>query len=240
MGPPGAPIAPTVAWMPAIGGFADGLLRPLAAAVALLPACVMATPACAVEVAACLELERQFELANRHISSLQMNEILFRASSKGCAPLARRLLDAGASVNARDRDGTMPLGYAAQSGQAALVDLLLERGAPINARNLAGPTALYAAAEHDRATVVRQLLAKGADPNPPGRSGVSALVAAAFKGNKPIVDCCSKTAASRTRSTRPGRLRLSTPPPWVSRRSFNACSTPASTSTPGTATTSRS
>jgi uncharacterized protein len=170
------------------GGLARQAFRLRAILVALVAATAASMPARGADNAACLELEHQFEMVNRDASSLQINEVLFRACRKGCAPLARRLLDAGASVYARDRDGTMPLGYAAQSGQTAVVDLLLEQGAPIDARNLAGSTALYAAAENDRTAVVDRLLAKGADPNLAGRSGVTVLAAAAFKGNKPIVD----------------------------------------------------
>jgi uncharacterized protein len=181
-----SPGAPEFGLTTTSGGFARQPFRRWALVVALLT--LAATPARSADDAACLELERQFEMVNRDASSLQVNETLFRACRKGCAPLARRLLGAGASVYARDRDGTMPLGYAAQSGHTALVDLLLDQGAPIDARNLAGSTALYAAAENDRAAVVDRLLARGADPNLAGRSGVSPLAAAAFKGNKPIVD----------------------------------------------------
>ena len=177
--PKGPGFSPTT-----IVAFACHPLRGWTILVALVAAMVAAAPASSADSAACLELERQFEMVNRDVSSLQINEALFRACRKGCAPLARRLLGAGASVSARDRDGTMPLGYAAQFGQTALVDLLLDQGAPIDARNLAGSTALYAAAENDRAAVVGRLLARGADPNLAGRSGVTPLAAAAFKGNK--------------------------------------------------------
>jgi uncharacterized protein len=182
------PVAPVFGLTATSGGFARQPFWRRAVLVALLTAPLAATSARSADNAACLELERQFEMVNRDASSLQVNEALFRACRKGCAPLARRLLDAGASVYARDRDGTMPLGYAAQSGQTVLVDLLLQQGAPVDARNLAGSTALYGAAENDRAAVVGRLLASGADPNLAGRSGVTPLAAAAFKGNKPIVD----------------------------------------------------
>ena len=211
----------------------------LAVLLALVTAAAI-EPAASVDGTTCLELERQFEVVSRDVSSVQINEALFRACSKGCAPLARRLLAAGASVYARDRDGTMPLGYAAQFGQTALVDLLLEQGAPIDARNLTGSTALYAAAESDRAAVVGRLLARGADPNLAGRSGVSALAAAASRGTNLSSICCLQTVASRTRSTRPVNRRSFTPQRSASLRSFNACSTPVSISTRVTARTSRS
>ena len=45
--------------------------------------------------------------------SIEVNATLFSAADKGCADLAKRLLDAGASLEARDRLGSTPLGRAA-------------------------------------------------------------------------------------------------------------------------------
>ena len=145
-------------------------------------------PTHAGDAAQCRELERRYEIIKSDISSPQLNLALFSATDKGCEPLVRRLLDAGASILSRDRLGAMPLARAARFGQLALVDLFLELGAPIDARSVAGNTALYTAAEHDRLAVVRRLLDKGADPNLPGRTGVTPLGAAAFMGNARIVD----------------------------------------------------
>ena len=154
---------------------------------AVLGGLVGDSPASSADAAVCREMGRKFDLT-RAISSLQLNLLLFSAADKGCEPLVRRLLAEGAAVEARDRQGAMPLAHAAESGRPAVVDLLLEHGAPINARDIAGSTALYHAAEADRMAVVRRLLEKGADPNLPGRSGVTPLAAAAFKGNQEIVE----------------------------------------------------
>ena len=103
--------------------------------------------------------------------SAQLNALLFSAADSGCVPLARRLLEAGASLEARDRFGTMPLARAARVGHVALIELFLSNGAAIDARNLVGTTALFGAAENERQASVALLLAKGADPNlaGPGR-----------------------------------------------------------------------
>ncbi|HML14482.1 MAG TPA: ankyrin repeat domain-containing protein, partial [Xanthobacteraceae bacterium] len=103
-------------------------------------------PAQAVEPPVCLELERSPALTSDN-ASLERNILLFRAADLGCARVARTLLDAGGSVEARDREGAMPLAHAARAGHLDLVRLLLAAGAPIDARDLAGSTALYAAAE---------------------------------------------------------------------------------------------
>jgi uncharacterized protein len=145
-------------------------------------------PVHAADAPTCRDLELRFDLIKTDATSLQLNLILFAIAEAGCLPLARRLLEAGASLEARDRLGAMPLARAARAGHAALVELFLTRGAPIDARNLAGGTALYAATENERQATVALLLAKGADPNLPGRSGVAPLSAAAFKGNDRIVE----------------------------------------------------
>jgi uncharacterized protein len=141
----------------------------------------------AIESPACRELDRQFALNDADGGGLKLNTALFSAADKGCLPLAQRLLDAGASLEARDRFGAMPLAHAARAGHRPLVELFLAKGAAIDARNLAGATALYAAAENDRTPIVALLLAKGADPNLPSRSELTPLAAAAYNGNDRIV-----------------------------------------------------
>jgi uncharacterized protein len=145
-------------------------------------------PVRAADPAACRELERNYQLVQSQITSIQLNALLFASADKGCVPLARDLLDAGASVAARDRLGNRPLAQAARSGQLALVDLFLAQDAAIDARNIAGSTALYLAAENDRFNVVRRLIEKGADVNLAGRTGVTPLAAAAYKGNERVVE----------------------------------------------------
>ncbi len=155
----------------------------------IMLACLFAAaPAQAVEAATCRELGRKFDLIKADMVSAQLNSALFAAADGGCEEFAERLLAAGASLEARDRLGAMPLAHAARAGQRALVALLLARGAPIDARDIAGATALYLAAENERPATVALLLQKGADPNLPGRSGVTPLAAAAFKGNDRIVE----------------------------------------------------
>src|SRR5947209_181232 len=167
-----------------------------------------AAPAFAAENAACREVERRFELIKPEISSVQLNAVLFQAADKGCLPLARELLAAGASVDARDRLGAAPLTFAARSGHLPLVDLLLEKGAAIDARNLAGSTALYVAAENDRLAVVRRLLEKGADPKLAGRADVAPLAAAAFKGNERIVEILLARGADPNARDKTGKTAI--------------------------------
>jgi ankyrin repeat protein len=152
-------------------------------------ACLFAAKSAhAVEAATCRELARRFDLIKADIVSVQLNSTLFAAADAGCDDFARSLLAAGASLEARDRLGAMPLAHAARAGQRALVELFLAKGAQIDARDIAGSTALRVAAENERQATVALLLANGANPNLPGRSGLTPLAAAAFKGNDRIVE----------------------------------------------------
>ena len=78
----------------------------------------------------CRELERRLDLIKPEAKSTELNLVLFAAADSGCLPLARRLLDAGASLAARDRLGAMALARAARAGHVALVDFLVAQGAP--------------------------------------------------------------------------------------------------------------
>ena len=140
------------------------------------------------QTGACPDLEHRFDTTGSELAAPQVSALLFSAADNGCEALARRLLEAGASVQAQDREGSMALIHAAKAGHAAMVDLLVARGADVNQRNIKGATPLYVAAENNRARAAQALLDHGADVNLPGRSNVSALSAAAFNGNDKIVD----------------------------------------------------
>jgi ankyrin repeat protein len=144
-------------------------------------------PARAVDPDRCQGLSRNYEIAQPQ-SAIETSLTLFSAVDGNCVELATKLLDQGASLEARDRLGAKPLSHAARSGNLQMVDLLLARGAPIDARNLSGATALYFAAEGNHTAVVQRLIERGADVNLPGRGGVSPIAAAAYAGNDIIFD----------------------------------------------------
>jgi len=145
-------------------------------------------PGAHANIKICQGIEQSYEQIARGASTVEINELLFKATDKGCQGLARRLLEAGASLEARDRFGAKPLSHAAASGQIELAALFLDHGAPIDARNLDGSTALFKAAESGRLEIVKLLVERGASVDLPGRSGVAPLSAAAFMGSAPIVE----------------------------------------------------
>jgi ankyrin repeat protein len=73
------------------------------------------------------------------------------------------LLDKGADIEAKDKDGWTPLLYAAVTMHEAIVRMLLDKGADVEAKNEDGRTPLLYAAERGHEAVVRMLLDKGAD-----------------------------------------------------------------------------
>jgi hypothetical protein len=79
---------------------------------------------------------------------------------------AERLLDAGASADARDANGGTALTGAVMLGDAAMVDLLLEHGADVDATDKAGRPALLYATVAQFEEIRERLLAAGADPLP--------------------------------------------------------------------------
>jgi ankyrin repeat protein len=147
-----------------------------------------ASTACAADSERCQALSRRYEQAKPQITAIEVSLSLFAAVDANCIDLASKLLDQGASVDARDRLGARPLSHAAKSGHLQMVDLLLARGAPIDARNLAGATALYFAAEGSHISIAQRLMERGADVKLTGRSGISPIAAAAYAGNDIIVE----------------------------------------------------
>jgi uncharacterized protein len=147
-----------------------------------------ASAARAAEPERCQGLARRFEIAKPQITAMEVSLTLFSAVDGNCIDLVTKLLDQGASLDARDRLGARPLSRAAKSGHLQMVDLLLSRGAPIDARNLAGATALYFAAEGSHISIAQRLIERGADVKLTGRSGISPIAAAAYAGNDVIFD----------------------------------------------------
>lgn len=94
----------------------------------------------------------------------------------GRVSAAVELIDAGADVNAAQRDGTTPLHWAAYRVDAQLVRRLLEHGARADVVNRFGATPLGEAVKAANPEIVRLLLEAGADPDSPNQDGQTALM----------------------------------------------------------------
>lgn len=85
------------------------------------------------------------------------------AAAHGHIGLIRRLIGAGADINARADNGETALHAAARGGHDAALIFLCKRGADVDATRRDGTTPLAVAAQNRRPTSVRLLLDYGAD-----------------------------------------------------------------------------
>jgi len=157
-----------------------------------------------VDAAEAGDAEGANRLLARRTDTKTLNDALFAAarSAPGCpkdpcpkpdeahgfhyARIATLLLEKGADIEARDRNGDTPLIAAAGHGEDDVVRLLLDRGAHIEATDNPGLTALIAAACNcamvdmpDTYDSVGVLLERGANVEARDKRGRTALMAAA-------------------------------------------------------------
>jgi len=157
----------------------------LAFVVAFVSAFLAGSPAHAADAVRCQELTRQYQSTRAQITAIEVSLLLFSAADADCLALETKLLDAGASVDARDRLGARPLSHAARFGHLDMVDLLLARGAPLTGRS--GITPIAAAAYAGSDEIVELLLAHGADERLADETGKPPIVYAAAGGRLDIV-----------------------------------------------------
>ncbi len=104
--------------------------------------------------------------------------LLVTAKEDRCGELLE-LLDDGADIEVKDKEGCTPLIEAAANGHVDCARLLVNRGADKEAANVIGRTALLMAFENGRVECARLLLEAGADANAKDRDGHTCLIAAA-------------------------------------------------------------
>lgn len=112
---------------------------------------------------------------------------LYWGAVKGHREIVEFLLERGAAVDQRNRDGDTALQVASAIGHKDIVEVLLSKGAAINEKRKDGPTALYVAVGRNRKDVVELLLASGAEMDTRNRDGVTPLYHAAGKSLTELV-----------------------------------------------------
>src|SRR5262249_37502551 len=103
---------------------------------------------------------RHVRAGDRHEAKPMAAELV-TAIRNADAQVARKLLENGTDVNARDAEGNTPLILAAFYASPECLELLIAKGADVNAANRAGATPLIRAATDYEKT--RLLVAAGAN-----------------------------------------------------------------------------
>ncbi len=119
---------------------------------------------------------------------LEQGKHLRGAAAGGHIDHARRLLEAGADVNAAGKAGRTPLHRAASMRRLELARLLLEQGAEVNAVTWGGRTPLHWAAENGHLELAVLLLEAGADVNAADNMGLTPLSVAKQHGHTAVAD----------------------------------------------------
>ena len=127
------------------------------------------------------------------------NTPLIIAVNKGETAEVRRLIEAGADVNAANNAGVTPLMNAGGMGNKEAVELLIQKGANVNHRTSGNYTPLMQAALVGQLEIVKILLDAGADPNVKDTGGRTALTYAEDRERKDIVDLLKSKSTSAER-----------------------------------------
>ncbi|KAK7078619.1 hypothetical protein SK128_002014 [Halocaridina rubra] len=114
---------------------------------------------------------------------------LHRAAYCGHLNVVKKLLEAGASVNEKERDGYTPLHLAITKGisHISIISALLDAGSDIYNINNFGNTGAHHAAFNGHITLVESLLSKGFDVNRRNSKGNTLIHLAAHEGHSGMV-----------------------------------------------------
>lgn len=120
---------------------------------------------------------------------------LHRAAHFGHRDLCEFLINGGADVNSKQKDGYIPLHLASSRGFSGVVSLLLQRGAAINEKGLDGKTPLHRASFNGYQDICKILVGSGACVNEKDSCGRTPLHLAFRNGHKNLSEFLIRSGA---------------------------------------------
>ncbi|OOZ39528.1 ankyrin repeat domain-containing protein [Solemya elarraichensis gill symbiont] len=129
---------------------------------------------------------------------------LYVAAYRGNIVIAKFLINQGANVNARAKDGSTPLHAAAFGGDVSVAKLLIDMGADVNSKKRFGATPLHRAAEYNNALVAELLIQRGAKIDAKTQGNMTPLDMAVSLGHKKVAKLL-KTHGSKSIETPPSQ-----------------------------------
>ncbi|CAH0055075.1 unnamed protein product [Clonostachys solani] len=143
--------------------------------------------------------EKHLKTGRLLIDKCSKSDNLQRMKKQTPAPdtqMARLLLDKGANLEAKDKNGRTPLLSAVSGARVDLINLLLAKGANIEAKNRCGDTSLFLAVCKRDKIITKLLLQGDADPKAQNNGGNTPLNYAREDGDVVIVELLSQKIAT--------------------------------------------
>ncbi|KAK4883551.1 hypothetical protein RN001_006870 [Aquatica leii] len=113
---------------------------------------------------------------------------LFHAAMGGHLGVVKRLVEAGALIDRRNKESRTALHAASERGHVDVAEFLLTHEGDMEARDSQGNTPLHIAAQHQQTKLVQLLLDHGADPDAENAKGFSSLHIACSLGSRGILE----------------------------------------------------
>ncbi len=141
-------------------------------------------------------------------AELEGERLLFHVVRLGNEPATKLLLERGANVHRRNKQGETPLIVAVSTGRGSIVDVLVAQGADLEARDNKGETPLYIAVSQREHLILQALIRHGANVDSRNLGGSRPLDVAVAKVDGAVVRTLLKNGANVSTLSQVGNGQL--------------------------------